>query len=207
MQPSHLTDLLRSTIRDNCISRKQIIEACGGTNPSKAYRRLDDLLDGRGHTDEDHQGAFFSKVTAFLGLTLDEIRRAKARDSEEELAEKRRSFEPVIFVETEHRPTQITFFGLMNGMNRWRIVRLPDGIFDLGEEDQYTIVGNAIREHYHALNGEVRYCGKITGYRYCQTYDTSIMFGNDGECTGDPTAGFTAPVVTVTLGCRLRSPS
>jgi hypothetical protein len=123
--------LITELCRDHGLSRADVVRRAGYKNVEKGLRRLDALYEG----DLDKTTVLIRGLPAALELPtetvdiaiketkqqLDEAARTAAAEHE---AAWRASFQPCAYLlGTESRPTQIIFFGLSGGSERW--LRIP----------------------------------------------------------------------------------
>jgi hypothetical protein len=201
MRTYNLRDLLLSKMENRGISKKAIIKYYGHANTSKAHRTLENILGPNPIEETVLRGELMSKVAELLEIPFEDIERAVSSDradaKADALAYEKSIFKPLIFVETEHIPNGIYIFGIIGGMKKWRIIVLPPDIANYPEADQLNIVRTEIKKHYSQQQGIVPMCGLITGYRYCQTYESSYAFDNEGECVSGPESHYTLPTTSV----------
>ena len=203
MSTFHLRDLLLSKMEAKGINRKEIVRYYGHANTAKAYRNLDGILDEGPLHETILRGELVSKIAELLEITFEEIEQAvsddRAEAEAEALAHAKSIFRPMIFVEAEHRPNGICIFGIAGGMKRWRTIILPPDIASYPEANQLEVVRTEIEKHYSKQEGIVPMCGKITGYSYCPTFESSYEFNIEGERVSGIQSRYMLPTISVSL--------
>ncbi len=205
MRTTHLTETLQQEMTAKGISKKDIIQAYGHKNVNKAYRILNGILGNAVYNETILQHDMMKTIIELLELNEEIILAAinqDLMDYNNAAEEYQRSiFKPVIYAETkETMPSSITMFGVCNGMSRWKTIKLPEKIASWPEEQQLEIIRQKIKDHYLRQDEVVPFFGRITGYRYCKTYDSSYLFTTDGELIDGKQDGFFIPFASVYLG-------
>jgi len=205
MNTTELAEILQNAMNIKGITKKNIIAAYGHNNVNKAYATINNILGGAVFNETIMEHDMMKTIIKLLEIPEENIREAVKRDwlcaEEEEEAARRSIFTPLIYAETkETRPSSITMFGLASGMKRWKIIELPLAIANIPEEEQLEIIREEIKDHFKRQEGVVPFFGKIIGYRYQKTYDTSYLFTTEGEKINGDQGGFIVPEVYVTLG-------
>jgi hypothetical protein len=185
--------LVSDAMKGREIAKGELVHRLGYSNLNKGRRRLEDFLES-GEADP----AFIEKLSDALELRLEDISKAMKEDREQKklLQEKleREAFKPYVFLLTEERrPLQITMFALAGGVGVHKMFLLPDGIQEKPWEKQLKIVNDMSKECYRKKKGKVLLFGKITGYLYCPTYDSSYQVGLDGKTDGINHGHFNLP--------------
>ncbi|MEI8032976.1 MAG: hypothetical protein WCH05_06505 [Chlorobiaceae bacterium] len=205
MRKTHLTETLQQAMTTKGICKKDIILAYGHKNVNKAYRVLNGVLGNAVYSETILRHGLMKTIIELLELNEEIIRAAINLDlldyNNAAEAYQRSIFKPLIYAETkETMPSSITMFGLSNGMRRWKTIELPVKIASWPEKQQLEIIRQEIKDHYLRQDGGVPFFGRITGYRYCKTYDTSYLFTPDGELIDGKQEGFIIPIASVYLG-------
>jgi len=126
---------------------------------------------------------------------LDEILYATARQQEaewqRELAGReepyRAAFRPHIQVQTERTIPSPIFVAALMTVERLRILRLPDEVVSVDQDQRDEIVRAAITTHYRKSSGYVPAFGRITGYILVQIAGFGwIDFGLPFDVNGEP---------------------
>jgi hypothetical protein len=125
-------------------------------------------------------------------LAANELKRAAAE----------RDFRPYIMPVTESkRPSSITIFYLIGGIDRLRI-DLPSSFATWELPLQYGYAQAQIRSHYQSTKGVAPLLGAITGYHLFREYgQPPLMLTIDGQVIGTDPEGKTISV-TLTLSRR-----
>jgi hypothetical protein len=177
------------------ITRRDLVNRLGGFRDLvKGHRALTELmLTGK-------VPPFFLKLAGALQVDasiIDSVLLATARQQDAEAATValqreeayRTAFRPHLQVQTErHIPSPIFIAALMT-VERLRIVRLPDEIASVEQDERHQIVRAAITKNYRDNAGQVPAFGRITGYILVQVagynrLDYGIPYDRDGMQIG-----------------------
>jgi len=153
----------------------------GYKKSTKGLRRFDEIVCGQAlHEDLiikiiETYPEFSSEIKRELSSYLREIDRQEKLEAmkEEEIA--RKNFRPWIYVETHQTRPSPAFVAIFTGFK--------SKIIKLSEQESISIekVRECIVNHYARNKRGVIAFGPISGYRYCDTYDSSILFSVTGE--------------------------
>ena len=165
------------------LRRNELARRCGFKNLDKGLRRIDGVC----HGDLDSPGAKMvldnlaaalevdkvvveEAITATAEIIADANRRAEA----EREAAWRASFKPHAYlVGSQNRPSQITFYGMTGGPERW--LKIP---LDLSQPP----VTYAVQAHeFVAKTPSVPFFGPTTGFVVNYTPDSAVSFDLDGN--------------------------
>ncbi len=165
------------------LRRSELARRCGFKNVDKGLRRIDGVC----HGDLDSPGAKMVLDNLAVALEVDEVvvENAIAATADiiaeaNRLAEARReaawreSFKPHAYlVGSQNRPSQITFYGLTGGPERW--LKIP---LDLSQ----PAVTYAVQAHEFVAKMPFVPChGRTTGYVVNYTPDSAVRFDVDGN--------------------------
>jgi hypothetical protein len=165
------------------LRRNELARRCGFKNLAKGLRRIDGVC----HGDLDSPGAkmVLDNLAAALEVDQVEVEEAIAATAEiiaeaNRLAEAKRdaawrkSFKPHAYlVGSQNRPSQITFYGITGGAERW--LKIP---LDLSQPP----VTYALQAHeFVAKTPFVPYHGRTTGFIVNYTPDSAVRFDLDGS--------------------------
>ena len=176
-------DLIESQQKRLGLGRNELGRRCGFKNLAKALRRIDGVC----HGDLNLPGAKMVLDNLAVALEVDKVvvENAIAATAEliaeaNRLAEAKReaawreSFKPHAYlVGSTNRPSQITFYGLTGGPERW--LKIP---LDLSQPP----VTYALQAHdFVAKTPFVPYHGRTTGFIVNYTPDSAVRFDRDGN--------------------------
>ena len=165
------------------LRRNELARRCGFKNLDKGLRRIDGVCDGDLDSPQakmvlDHLAAALEvdkvvvekAITATAEIIADANRLAEA----ERDAAWRNSFKPHAYlVGSTNRPSQITFYGMTGGPERW--LKIP---LDLSQPS----VTYAVQAHdFVAKTPFVPYHGGTTGFIVNYTPDSAVRFDVDGN--------------------------
>jgi hypothetical protein len=191
------------------LTRRQLVERLGFAGRlAKGHRVLSEIM---------LTGTVPFHVTALADAlevdrsVLDDVLSATARQQEAErtaqmLAREegyRDRFRPHLRVRTERGIPFPIFVAALLGSERLRIVRLPEEINSLGENQRDEIVRESISMHYQDTAGEVPAFGRIEGYYFVRFAGFGAAdFGVEYDVTGSPVGNMIAVrrVPEATLG-------
>jgi len=182
-----ISTILKELLDESTLTRGRFLEHLGFKRIPKAIRKLDDFM-LRGNGDilliqrliEYYPERKVAVLTALaethklleMEASIEAIRAEK---------EARENFQPHIYIETERSIPSPIFVAALIG-RRTRFIDFKMDNVSL-ETAQLTA-----REHFIKENGGSICNGKITGYRYVDTYDSSIRFDTKGNIL-EPSAG------------------
>jgi hypothetical protein len=176
-------DLIENQQKRLGLRRNELARRCGFKNLDKGLRRIDGVC----HGDLDSPGAKMVLDNLAVALEVDKnvVEEAIAATAEiiaetnrlaeaEREAAWRESFKPHAYlVGTTNRPSQITFYGLTGGPERW--LKIP---LDLSQPP----VTYALQAHeFVAKTPFVPYHGRTTGFIVNYTPDSAVGFDLDGN--------------------------
>jgi hypothetical protein len=181
-------DLIESQQKRLGLRRNELARRCGFKNLDKGLRRIDGVC----HGDLDSPGAKMVLDNLAVALEVDKVVVEEAIDATTQIlaeanrlaeAERdaawREAFKPHAYlVGSENRPSQITFYGLTGGPERW--LKIP---LDLSQPP----VTYALQAHdFVKKTPEVPFFGKTTGFIVNYTPDSAVRF----DLNGDPVEHF-----------------
>ncbi|MBN1499697.1 MAG: hypothetical protein JW982_06070 [Spirochaetes bacterium] len=176
-----------SKIKNEKLTKAEIVKRIGYRNISKGLRHFDDFLKG------NFQNRFILKnlITA-LGLTPEEwneVIQATNLEIEKEVQEEKLqeqlSFKPFIYCQTERsRPGQI-FIAAMLRVDLFRIIKLPENFRSLCEADKTELRKELIIKKLSAYDGCVPTFGKITAFVQKLDYYDEISDRDVFDLNGD----------------------
>jgi hypothetical protein len=192
---------LRRIIRESGLRRSQFIQAIGFKNTSKGLRRLDEWLgDGRGDqgclqriVDRYHPDP--AELQSCLRET-EAIQEREYREAVHAMEERARlRFKPFVWVVSEDGPHS---WVIAMAQHQIKKLRFPEEFGKLSIAEQLAAVRQRVLEHYRTTDGRLPYFGAILRYRFCDSFDTSMILDISGNVIGN--AGkFTAPNVWISL--------
>lgn len=203
-----ISRLIKEVLSNSKERKRQVVRNLGYKNLNKGYRRLYDLLEEGICPDSSRE-----KLPKALNIEKELIDQAflltaqeKAREAE--LARQRREeydrkcFVPHIWMENEdERPTGAKFwFIVFVGIDKFKVLTLPEYINKLSWTRQQTLVKERILQHQKESKGEYVIFGKVAGYIYKQTYDDSFVFSVDGNFLGKNTPKPHKPELYIEVG-------
>jgi hypothetical protein len=107
----------------------------------------------------------------------------------------------VSYIYVEHslrRPTSITT-AAFSGVP-WRFIKMPKSVLDRDADGQSGWVSWRARTHFRENHGECFLFGRITGYRWQQTPDQSVLLDTRGRITGAKRDFFAPPSGSFSVG-------
>ena len=199
---SILLDILQ---KESNSTRGEFLKNLGFKNFSKAIRKLDQLMfNGYGDL------SFIQKLIEFypekkseILIALNETHKQLEAESfvqnikiEEE---ERKNFKPYIYIETERSvPSPIFAAALIGRKAKFIDIKLKDVTLEK--------VQSTAQQHFIRNKGASMCFGRIIGYRYVGTYDTSVKLDIKGDVI-NPSAGkfISAPLAYISIGKRKAS--
>ena len=179
-----ISRFLERMMRESGLRRSQFVQALGFRNITKGLRRLDVWIEcGRGD-----QG-FLERIVAQyhpdpaeLHTALAETEAVHRHEHQEAVREseelERRRFKPFVWVVTEEGPHS---WVMVLAERQVKFLRFHEGFDQLSSADQLTAVQQRAREHYQETGGRFAHFGAILGYRFCDSFDTSIILDLNGQ--------------------------
>lgn len=174
-----LRTLVRQAVKRD--GRGPFSRVLGYRNSAKGIRRIEKFLAGDDHGED----LLWRLATVFHLDPKDVIEKAAAdletgRKLEREamVAKARAEFRPHLFVETSLTIPSPIFVAVISGSPYRRFI--PVASADMSPAE----IGDIIRRHYETSRGAIIAFGKITGYRYQQTFDNGMKFDTDGRFIG-----------------------
>ncbi len=184
------------------LRRSELARRCGFKNVDKGLRRIDGVC----HGDLDSPGAKMVLDNLAVALEVDEVvvENAIAATADiiaeaNRLAEEKRdvawraSFKPHAYlVGSANRPSQITFYGMTGGPERW--LKIP---LDLSQPP----VTYAVQAHEFVKKTPfVPYHGRTTGFIVNYSPDSAVRFDLDGNPVEDFQRAYVPGQVEVFIG-------
>lgn len=194
-----LPTLITERCRESGLSRSELVERSGYKNISKGLRRLDQVYAG----DLEKAGALLRGLPKALNLSVESVKQAIDATAEQIAAEAeaawRASFETAAYLlGTSIVPSQIFFFGLTGGAERW--LKIP---LDLSQP------AITYAEQAHAVVRKtpvVQFFGPTTGFIVNYSPDHAVRFDLDCQPVEILTRAYTPGEVTLYLRNRQFSP-
>ncbi|WP_440996036.1 hypothetical protein [Arhodomonas sp. SL1] len=182
-----------------------LVDRLDARNRSKAFRRITRLVD-EGECPPDLAQrllGIFPEDRAALNEAIERTRaRRRQQMAAEREAQERARFRPHLFIRTERaRPTQITLFALLGGVDRQLKRPLPGDIADRDPAEQQRLVHEAVAAHIAECGPEreVRFMGRTTGYLYRPRSGERYEVALDGTITEGDRGAFHEPRAAVAL--------
>jgi hypothetical protein len=184
------------------LSRSGLVQRCGYKNITKGIRRLDELYAG----DLQRTTSLLSGLGIALELSPDVVHRALnethrqleervSRAAAEAEAAWRATFKPHgILLGTDTRPSQLLFFAITGGAERW--LKIP---LDLSQPP-VTYAEQALA--VVRKTPFVKFFGRTTGFIVNYTPDHAVCFDCEGRPVETLTRAYCPGEVGVTLGRR-----
>lgn len=184
-----ISRLINDVISSSKHCKRNIVLSLGYQNINKGYRRLNnlietgecpmslkDMLPKALNLDEELVNTAF-KLTAQQKVKEAELDRKRTEEYE------RKSFVPHIWIENELEfPSGAKFWYVaFLGIDKFKVLPLPENINDMDWELQESLVKKRILQHQKGINGDDAIFGRVKGYTYCQTYNDSFLFSVDGK--------------------------
>jgi hypothetical protein len=195
-------ELIENRQKQLGLGRNELGRRCGFKNLAKALRRIDGVC----HGDLDSPGAKMvldnlagalevdkNVVEEAIAATAQVIADANRLAEEKRDAAWRKSFKPHAYlVGSQNRPSQITFYGMTGGPERW--LKIP---LDFSQSP----VTYAVQAHeFVAKTPFVPYHGRTTGYIVNYTPDRAVRFDLDGNPVEHFDRAYTPDQVEVFIG-------
>jgi hypothetical protein len=193
---------LQRIIQESGLRRQLFVQAIGFKNTSKGLRRLDEWLEnGRGdqHLLQRIVDRYHPDL-AELQTALQDTEAIHGREYQEAVLQmeerERRRFKPFIWVVTQ------------DGAHSWvmaiaerqiKLLRFHEEFKPLSSAEQLAAVQQRVLSHYRETAGRLNYFGAILGYRFCDSFDTSIVLDPDGNVIEQNSDQFTAPQAWISL--------
>lgn len=204
-----ISRLIKESISQSKELKRELVLQLGYRNLNKGYRRLNALLE-KGECPE------FIKENLPKALNIDKELVAiafqvtkKQKAKEVELARKRREeyerkhFKPHVWIEHERKyPSGASFwFVAFIGIDKFKMIALPENINEMDWEIQESKVKERILEHHKHCSDDAIF-GRVKGYTYCQTYDDSFLFSIDGKLARRRIEKVDKPEMFIEIGNR-----
>jgi hypothetical protein len=184
------------------LSRSELVRRCGYNNITKGIRRLDELYAG----DLQRTTSLLSGLAIALELSLDVVQRA-LNETHQQLEERasraaskaeatwRAAFKPHgILLGTDTRPSQLLFFAITGGAERWLKIPLDLSQSPVTYAEQALAV---VRK-----TPFVQFFGRTMGFIVNYTPDHAVRFDCEGRPIETLTRAYRPGEVGVTLGRR-----
>jgi hypothetical protein len=200
--PLAIQVLIEDRSRELELSRSEVVRRCGYKKITKGIRRLDALYAG----DLKETTFLIAGLAIALEVSPDIVQRA-VNQTLQQLEERascsaaeteaawRAAFKPHgVLLGTEERPSQILFFAITGGAERW--LKIP---LELSQppvtyaEQALAVVRNT---------PFVRFLGRTTGYIVNYSPDHAVRFDREGQSIETLTRAYRPGEVTVSLGRR-----
>ena len=169
-----LPRLITRRCRELDLSRRELVQRCGYKNISKGLRRLDQVCAG----DLARASSLLRALPQALDLSPDAMQQAIDETIGKIAAEAdalwRASFRPAAYLlGTDDRPSQIVFFGITGGAERW--LKIP---LDCSQPPvSYAVQALAVVQRTPV----VRFFGPTTGFIVNYTPDHAVRFDIEGR--------------------------
>jgi len=180
-----LKALIQQRLAASGKSRRELIDLLTRTNRSKAFRRLDQLLNG-----EPCGAAFLKEVAEVLAIPMSLIEVALAFDLQtaDREREQRREEEWARWIEKtgphlwvvlpkDYLPSLITVIG----PEFFLLVPVPPALLDLPDYEQFLEVGALARAHFQNPGRRAR---KVAGYLFRRNTEEAFRFSPEGDFLG-----------------------
>jgi hypothetical protein len=187
--------LIEERCRELGLRRSEIASRCGYQNLSKGVRRLEQVLAGH----FERADALLRGLPNALSLSPDVVQEAIDKTVRQIAAEQdalwRAAFQPGAYLlGTTERPSQIFFFGITGGPERW--LKIP---LDLSQTPvSYAAQALAVVRK----TPEVKFFGRTTGFIINYTPDHAVRFDIEGRPVETLTSAYRPGEVSVALGRR-----
>jgi hypothetical protein len=187
--------LFEERCRELGLRPSEVAARCGYRNLSKGVRRLEQVLAG----DFERADALLHGLPKALDLSPAIIEEAVDKTLQQIAAEQdavwRASFQPSAYLlGTTDRPSQILFFGLTGGAERW--LRIP---LDLSQPPlSYVEQALAVMRR----TPSVQFFGRTTGFIVNYRHDYAVRFDLEGRPVETLTRAYRPGGVTLSLGRR-----
>jgi hypothetical protein len=193
---------LQRVIQESGLRRQQFVQAIGFANIAKGLRRLDEwLVSGRGDQ------LFLQRIIdryhpdpGELLTVLQETEVIHAREHQEAVHEmeelERRRFRPFCWVVTQDCAHS---WVIALAQRQIKLLRFLEGFEQLSSVEQLAAAQLRVLSHYRETSGRLNYFGPILGYRFCDTFDTSIVLDPDGDVVQQNGGRFTKPEAWISL--------
>jgi hypothetical protein len=80
-----------------------------------------------------------------------------------------------------------------------KLLKFPEGFEELSSIEQLTEVQQRVRHHYRETGGRLADFGVILSYRFCDTFDTSVILDPDAEVVLQNGGRFAVPQAWLAL--------
>jgi hypothetical protein len=188
-----IATLIEESCRELGLRRSEVAARCGYKNLSKGVRRLEQVLAG----DLERADALLRGLPNALGLSPDVVQEAIDKTVQQIAAEQdalwRASFQPAAYLlGTTKRPSQILFFGITGGPERWLKIPIDASRPPLSYAAQALAVV--------CKTPEVKFFGPVTGFIVNYTPDHAVRFDIEGRFVETLTSAYRPCEVSITLG-------
>jgi hypothetical protein len=169
-----IATLIEKRCRELGLRRSEVAARCGYKNLSKGVRRLGQVLAGH----FDRADALLGELPKALSLSPDIVQEALDKTVQQIAAEQdalwRARFQPAAYLlGTTERASQILFFGITGGPDRW--LKIP---LDLSQPPvSYVAQALAVVRKTH----EVKFFGRTTGFIVNYSPDLAVRFDLEGR--------------------------
>jgi len=193
---------LQRLLLESGLSRHQFVQTIGFANTSKGLRRLDEwLTSGRGDQHLlrriiDRYRPDSTELQSVLAETEAIHRRERQGAVFEQQERERRRFRSFCWVVTQ------------DGAHSWviamaerqiKLLKFDETFERLPSAERLAAVQQRVRHHYGETGGRLADFGAILGYRYCDSFDSSIILDPDAEVVPQNGGRFTAPQAWLAL--------
>ena len=196
---NNVEHLVHGAMEKAPLTKNEVLRRMGYSNLNKGVRRLDQFLKG-----DMADKTFVMKLTEAINASLEEMQSAinsdqsRAWQRAEEHA--RKNFKPYIFLQTTAtRPSQICIYALTGGTRAHKMIAVSESLPNESWLKQIKIVRTLISEHIQNTKGVVPFFGKVSGYLYCPSYDSSYEFTVQGETDEVDKGHFWLPEASVRI--------
>jgi len=205
-----ISRLINDVISSSKHCKRNIVLSLGYQNINKGYRRLNNLIE-TGECPMSLKDMLPKALNIDKGLIVQAFfLTAQEKAKEAEIARQRKeeyeraNFKPNLWIEHEDEyPTGAKFWYVaFLGINKFKVLPLPENINDMDWELQESLVKERILQHQKDCNSNDVIFGRVTGYTYCQTYDNSFLFSIDGKLVRRRIEKVDKPEMFIEIGNR-----
>ena len=202
-------ELILRAMQSQGISKAELAIKLGYKNTAKGIRRINHAIEKSRLT-----ALLYEKFPSALGISRSELNDAidetERKMNEERIQEARRreeqeraEFTPHIFIKHERTTPSPIFVVAIVGEAYFKRVSLPSHFRELTSDAQISAVEEIVVNHYREFEGSSPSpYGKITGYYFRTTFDSSLEFSTDGKLLGFGPTRFWRSVGALTLKGR-----
>jgi hypothetical protein len=190
-----ITILIEQRCRELGLRRSEVAAGCGYKNLSKGVRRLEQVLAGHFERADALLRELPKALSLSPGVVQEAIDKTVRQIAARQEAIWRAAFRPAAYLlGTTERPSQIFFFGITGGPERWLKIPLDLSQPPLGYVAQALAV---VRK-----TPEVKFFGPTTGFVINYSPDHAVRFDLEGQPVETLAHAYRPGEVTVSLGRR-----